>query len=73
MDCINYYIIHIENVDIRQAQMKSTVMEKIGCNNALLFLLETIPIHEFVTDANSQIIKMLRKSIVTLTKPLCLN
>ena len=61
MDCINYYIVHIENVDVRQSQMKSTVMEKIGCNNALLFLLQSIDISEFVTDANSQIIKMLRK------------
>ena len=61
MDCINYYIVHIENVDVRQEQIKSTVMEKVGCNNGLLFLLQKIPISEFVTDANSQIIKMLRK------------
>ena len=63
MDCINYYIVHIENIDVRQAQLKSSVMEKIGCNKALLYLLNIIPIHEFVTDANSQIIKMLSKWI----------
>ena len=62
MDCINYYIVHIEYVDVRQAELKSSVMEKIGCNNALLNLLKIIPFHEFVSDANSQIIKMLRKS-----------
>ena len=61
MDTINFYVIHIENVDVREAQMKSTVMEKVGCDRSLRAVMEKIKVSEFVTDANGQIIKMLRE------------
>ena len=61
MDTVNYYILHIENVDVRESSLKSTVMEKIGCSRALRYLMTHITIAEFVSDSNSQIIKMIRK------------
>ena len=59
MDPVNYYILHIQIIDVRQSQHKSSVMEKIGCEQALSFLMAKIVVKEFVSDANSQIIKML--------------
>ena len=66
MDAVNYYVLHIENVDVREAQLKSTVMEKIGCSRALRYLMEHTTITEVVTDSNSQIIKMLSKCVIFL-------
>ena len=53
------YVLHVELVDVRHSQLKSAVMEKIGCQRALDFLMAKINIGELVTDASSQIIKML--------------
>ena len=66
MDTVNYYILHIQNIDVRQSQYKSSVMEKIGCEQALSYLMSKVNVTEFVSDANSQIIKMLSKCSLTL-------
>lgn len=54
-----HYVLQVEVVDVRHSQLKSTVMEKVGCERALDGLMEKLEIAEFVTDASSQIIKML--------------
>ena len=53
------YILQVEIVDVRQAQLKSTVMEKVGCERALDAVLRHINVKEVVTDASGQIIKLL--------------
>ena len=53
------YVLHVELVDVRHSQLKSAVMEKVGCQRALDFLMDKIKVVELVTDASSQIIKML--------------
>jgi hypothetical protein len=53
------YVLHVEMVDVRHSQLKSAVMEKDGCERSLDFLMKKLSIAEFVTDASSQIIKML--------------
>ena len=53
------YILHVELVDVRHSQLKSSVMEKVGCQRAMTFLMEKLPVVELVTDASSQLIKML--------------
>ena len=58
MDTSNFYILHVQNVDVRSTQLKTTVMERKGCEE-LLYLLQNLKVMEFVSDANSQIIKML--------------
>ena len=59
MDTNNFYVLHLQNVDVRSTQLKSTVMERKGCEEALLYLLQNLKVTGFVSDANSQIIKML--------------
>ena len=53
------YVLHVEVVDVRHAQMKSVVMEKVGCEWAMDFLMQKLSVQELVTDASSQLIKML--------------
>ena len=55
------YVLHVEVVDVRHSQLKSTVMEKVGCQRALDFLMARVNVVELVSDASSQIIKMLGK------------
>ena len=55
------YILQVEVVDVRQSQLKSVVVEKVGCKRALDALMSKLNIHEFVTDASGQIIKLLGK------------
>ena len=55
------YMIHVEVVDVRHAQMKSTVMEKVACQCALDSIEQKLNVVEVVTDACSQKIKMLGK------------
>jgi hypothetical protein len=38
-------------------------MEKVGCQHALDFLMSQVEVDEFITDASSQIIKMLGNKI----------
>lgn len=52
----------MEVVDVRHAQMKSTVMEKVACQRALDSIKQKLNVVEVVTDACSQIIKMLGKN-----------
>ena len=54
-----HYILHLELVDVRHAKLKSTVMERIGCERALDFLMKKLNVVELVTDASSQLIKLL--------------
>lgn len=61
------YILHVEMVDVRQSQMKSAVMEKVGCERSLDFLMKKLAVAEFVTDASSQVIKMLGKNVSILS------
>ena len=56
------YMLHVEVVDVRHAQMKSTVMEKVACQRALDSIKQKLNVVEVVTDACSQIIKMLGKN-----------
>ena len=55
------YILQVEVVDVRQSQLKSVVMEKVGCERALNALMSKLNIQELVTDASGQIIKLLGK------------
>ena len=52
------YVLHME-LDVRHSQLKSSVMEKVGCERALNSLLNKLVVEEPVTDASSQLIKML--------------
>ena len=60
------YMLHVEVVDVRHAQMKSTVMEKVGCQRALDTIKQKLNVVEVVTDACSQIIKILGKKNMVL-------
>ncbi|CAB3990362.1 Hypothetical predicted protein [Paramuricea clavata] len=53
------YVLYVEVVGVRHAQLKSVVMEKDGCEWAMDFLMQKLSVQEFVTDASSQLIKML--------------
>lgn len=53
------YILHVEMVDVRHSQLKSATMEKVGCERALDFLMKKLSVEELVTDASSQLIKLL--------------
>ena len=53
------YILHVEMVDVRHSQLKSAIMEKVGCERALDLLMKKLSVEELVTDASSQLIKML--------------
>ena len=53
------YVLHVEVVDVRHSQLKSSVMEKVGCQRALDKVKENANVVELVTDASSQIIIML--------------
>jgi hypothetical protein len=53
------YVLHIELVDVRHSQLKSAVMERVGCERALDFLMQKLKVDELVTDASSQLIKLL--------------
>ena len=55
------YVLHVELVDVRNSQLQSSVMEKVGCGRALDFVMKKLVIEELVTDASSQLIKMLGK------------
>ena len=59
------YVLHVEMVDVRHSQLKSSVVERVGCERALEFLMKQLSIQELVTDASSQLIKML-ESFVTI-------
>eukprot|EP00112_Aurelia_sp_Birch-Aquarium-sp1_P002028 Seg1221.6 transcript_id=Seg1221.6/GoldUCD/mRNA.D3Y31 product="hypothetical protein" protein_id=Seg1221.6/GoldUCD/D3Y31 len=60
MDTVSNLIIHQEIVDVRQAEMKSPNMEKIGCKKGLEFLKEKkLKIAGFVTDDHNQISAMM--------------
>ena len=34
------YVLHVELVDVRHSQLKSAVMEKVGCERALDFVMK---------------------------------
>ena len=53
------YILAVEFVDVRHSQLKSAVMEKVGCERALDSFMAKVNIEELVTDASSQVIKLL--------------
>lgn len=59
MDIDLDYILDVKVVDVRHARLKSSVMEKVGCKQALEAVMKKLSICELVTDASSQIIKML--------------
>ena len=44
---------------MRHSQLKSATMEKVGCERALKALMEKVHVTGLVTDASSQIIKLL--------------
>ena len=53
-------------VDVRHFQLKSSVMESVGCERALEFLMKEWSIQELVTNASSKLIKMLVESTVVI-------
>ena len=57
------YVLHVELVDVWHSQLKSAVMEKVGCERALNFVMKKLSIEELVTDSSSQLIKMLGEYI----------
>ena len=63
MEVDSNYILHVEVVDVRHSQLKSACMEKVVCQRALDFLMPRVQIDELITDASSQIIKMLGNKI----------
>ena len=48
------YVFHVQVVDVQHSQLKSVVMEKVGCQRALNYLMNHINVAELVTDALSQ-------------------
>ena len=60
------YVLHVEVDDVRHSQLKSFVMEKVGCERALDFLMGKLKVTELVSGASSQIIKMLCKYYILL-------
>ena len=63
---LNLTVLHVEVVDVRHSQLKSVVMEKVGCERALDFLMGKLKVTELVSDASSQIIKMLGNYYILL-------
>ena len=62
MDPVSHMIIHQEVVDVRQSDLKSPNMEKLGCKNGLEFLKsKKIIVAGFVTDDHNQISAMMGK------------
>ena len=62
MDHDTFSILTLEIVDKREVDHKSPNMEVLGAERALRFLEgQGIKIVEFVTDAHSQIAKLIRK------------
>ena len=53
------YILAVEVVDVRHSQLKSVAMKKVCCEKALDSLMGRLQVIELVTDASSQIIKLL--------------
>ncbi len=63
MDSASNLIVHQEIVDVREADMKSPNMEKIGCRKGLNYLKEKkIDIAGFVTDDHNQISELMSKN-----------
>ena len=56
-----YYILQVEVLQVRQSQLKSVAMGKVGCERALDALMRKRNIQELVTDAYGQIIELLGK------------
>ena len=44
MDTKNFYILHLQNDDVRSTQLKSTVMKRKGCEEALLYLIQHLKV-----------------------------
>ena len=62
MELASSYIIHQELVDVREVQLKSPNMEKLGCQRGLDYLLNQLgSLKGFVTDDHPQISAMLNK------------
>ena len=66
MHATSDYVLGVEVVDVRHSQLKSVVMEKVGCERALDNLMEKVRVVELVTDASSQIIKIIGKGYTVL-------
>ena len=62
------YVLHVEvdDVHVAHSQLKSFVMEKVGCERALDFFMGKLKVTELVSGASSQIIKMLCKYYILL-------
>lgn len=59
MEAESDYVIHLEVVDVRHCQLKSACMEKVGCERVLDVCMQKVTVDELITDASSQVIKML--------------
>lgn len=57
MEAESDYVIHLEVV--RHCQLKSACMEKVGCEQVLDVCMQKVTVDELITDASSQVIKML--------------
>ena len=66
MHATSDYVLGVEVVDVRHSQLKSVVMEKVGCERALDNLMGKVNVVELVTDASSQIIKIIGKGYTVL-------
>ncbi|XP_065068067.1 uncharacterized protein LOC135693488 isoform X2 [Rhopilema esculentum] len=60
IDTVSDLIVHQEIVDVRDANMKSPNMEKLGCKKGLDKLQKNMKVRGFVTDDHSQISAMLK-------------
>ena len=60
-------MLHMEVADVRHAQMKSTIMEKVAFQHVLDTIKRNLNVVEVVTDDCLQIIKMLSKNVFCLS------
>ena len=62
MDTFSDLIVHQELIDVRDAQLKSPNMEKIGFQKGLDFLMNQMNVEGVVTDSHSSISALLGKN-----------
>ena len=62
IDSVSNLILHQEIVDVREVELKSPNMEKLGCKRGLDKLMEHLTIKSFVTDDHNQISAMMSKN-----------
>lgn len=68
IDSVSNLILHQEIVDVREAELKSPNMEKLGCKRGLDKLREHLTVKGLVTDDHNQISAMMSKNFYLILK-----